>query len=386
MKRIAFAGGGVSGGHVATIGAVFQEFQRRSGAGGARARGSAGSGLAYLWIGSRDGRERARAEQLGIPFVVVPVGKLRRYLSVANVVDLFRIPAGVVASVRALRRFRPDALFVSGGYVSLPPAVAAWLLRIPVVIHESDVAPGLANRLVARFARVVCVGSQEARAGFRRLDARGRVVVTGNPMRDELIGGDASQGAALFGFRVDVPTVLVIGGAQGSRLMNEAVIAARAELSAIAQVVHVCGEAHVEELRRLMGGAAARYRLVGFLHSDLRDVLALATIAVTRGSANVLNELAAYGVPSVVVPMEAYASGHQLDNARRVQAHQAGVVVRESELTPEAVVSAVREIVSDGARRAEMSAQARALFVPDAARAICREITRSLTKGKRDGE
>jgi UDP-N-acetylglucosamine--N-acetylmuramyl-(pentapeptide) pyrophosphoryl-undecaprenol N-acetylglucosamine transferase len=352
--RILVTGGGVSGGHSASIVAIVHEFRSRS------------DQWEFYWIGSKRGRERVQASSLGIPFVAVPVGKLRRYVSVRNVVDVIKIPFGVIMSLFVVVRFRPDVVFAAGGYVSVPASIAAWMLRKPVVIHENDVAPGLANRILARVSTKVFVSAKETAALFSGQD----VVHTGIPLRKDIMDGDAARGRSAFGFSADVPVLLVIGGGQGAQSMNEAVIEAREELEQICQVIHIAGEAHVDNVRSRTGNDSSRYVLLDYGREQLRDLYAMADVVLTRGGAHALNEIAYYGIPSIVVPMERYSSGHQGVNARRIADHGAGIMIHDSNLTGRILLDTMKMMLRDRKQLAQMSAQVRSLFQPDAASRI----------------
>ena len=238
--RIVIAGGG-TGGHVtpavATIAAL-------------RARG-VGS-LELLWIGSRDGIEGRMAAEGGIPFRAIQAGKLRRYLSFENLIDFGRIPVGAAQALALLRRFDPEVIFSTGGFVSVPTVAAGWLLRRPVLTHEQTAQFGLANRLNLRFATTIALPYESSRAFVPPTTKR--VVVTGNPVRDEILRGDHAEGARLLGLDPTLPTIYITGGALGARAINEAVAAILPDLLAHYQVIHSRGTQPVAptlaELRR----------------------------------------------------------------------------------------------------------------------------------------
>ena len=367
--RVIIAGGG-TGGHTS--------------AGLAVAAALAAGGAEVHWIGSHDGVEARRVPEAGVPFHPISTGKLRRYWDRKNVSDLFfRVPAGFVQSLRLLRRLRPDVLFSAGGFVSVPPALAARALRIPVVVHEQTAVPGLANRITARFAARIAVSfPQASHQGSGGGFAADRVVLTGNPVRREVLGGSREAALADFGFDAAVPLVYVTGGAQGSHRINRVVGEALPRLLAICQILHQCGDqpetgdhAWLLDLARALPPASRpRYVVRRYVDAELRDVYAAAALLVGRSGAGTVTECCGLGVPAVFIPLPGASGDEQTANARLVEAVGGAVVLPQSEVTAERLVDTLTRLLADRAGLEAMGARARTLAVPDAAQRLARII------------
>lgn len=350
-RCVAFTGGGTAG-HVFPGLAVAAELARRW------------EGR-IVWLGSRTGPERGLVEAAGIPFHAIPAGKLRRYLSIANVTDLFRVAGGIAASLRVLAIERPALLFSKGGFVSVPPVVAARLLGIPAVTHESDIDPGLATRINARSCEQVLVSHAVTVAHFPPA-LRGRVVVTGNPLRAAFAAADPAEGRRAAGCAPGDRLVLVLGGSSGAAAMNALVGPVAGELCAEGiRLVHQTGGGKRD------APTAPGYRAIAFIGEELPHLMAGADLVVSRAGANTLAEIAALGKPSLLVPLPAAVSrGDQLRNAEAFRAAGAAEVLPEETATPAALRDRVRALLADPARRAAMARAARGLAMPDPASRI----------------
>jgi UDP-N-acetylglucosamine--N-acetylmuramyl-(pentapeptide) pyrophosphoryl-undecaprenol N-acetylglucosamine transferase len=345
---IVFTGGGTAG-HVFPALAVIDELAPRW-------QGR------VVWIGSAGGMEREILRRRGIPYYGIPTGKLRRYLALANFLDLFRIAAGFFASLAVLTRERPRLVFSKGGYVTVPPLAAARLLGIPSFTHESDLNPGLATRINARSAERVLVSFAES-AGYLSPALRGKVAHTGNPVRRSLLAGDPAAGRSFAGCPPDRPLLLVLGGSLGSAFLNDAVERGLSELTSRCFVVHQMGDAHFR------AAGVPGYQAVAFLDEELPHLLAACDLVLCRAGANTLWELAALGKPAVLVPLSGRSSrGDQLENARHFAARGAALVVPEEEGAR--LVAEVLRLLEDRPRLAEMGRKARELGRPEAAARI----------------
>lgn len=372
--RIVLTGGG-TGGHVSPAVAVITRLRERS--------AEEGLGLELLYVGSVSGVERRTITGVGVPYKAIQTGKLRRYLSLETPVDLlFRLPAGYFQALRALRRFKPDVIFSTGGYVCVPTIIAGRTLGIPSMTHEQTALVGLANRIAGRFADRVAISFQHSAAFF----PAGKTVLTGNPVRPSVLQGDASRAATRYGFETGVPTLYVTGGAQGSHAINTAVRDALLRLLECCQVVHQCGEGpdgSGEDLRALLQAreelapdVRRRYHVQAFVGDEIGDVYALASLVVGRAGAGTVNELASLGKPSVLVPLPGSAGGEQEANARALEKEDGAVVLLQSELTPGSLVDTVCGLINDAARLQEMSRGAKKLAVSGAADMIIDELLR----------
>lgn len=345
-KRIAFTGGGTAG-HVFPGLSVAASLD----------------GYELFWIGSSRGMERKLVEDAGIPFKGIPSGKLRRYFDLKNLTDLFRIAAGFFSSFRFLRRFRPELLFSKGGYVSVPPVLAARLLKIPVITHESDLTPGLATRINSRFADRILVSYDETRRFFPSKVAD-RLLFTGNPVRKEILEADRERGRRMLGIGGDDLLVLVLGGSQGALQINRLMAEIGRDLTKLAHVVHQTGP--WEEAPQKSGF----YRPIPFIGPELPDYLAAADLLISRAGASTLWEAAVQAVPMVLIPLGTGSSrGDQLKNSRLLA--QAGAAeVLTGDVTPSELLNTVCTVLEDSEKRQSMGRAAAAWGCRDAAEKI----------------
>ena len=351
--RIVIAGGG-TGGHVLPAISVHQELQRR------------GIAVDCLWIGSRSGVESAEAERAGIPFVTVQTGKFRRYIDPKTIPDLVRIPIGAVQAATHLARFRPDVVFSTGGFVSVPTVLATRLFA-PALTHEQTAIIGLANRINARFAAVFAV-SYEATAVIARTLHR-HVIVTGNPVRQALREGDATRARALFGFDADLPVIYLTGGARGASALNHRLFDLLPWLLARAQVVHQTGARDAnpdydEAVRRrdaLPAHLRDRYAPREFIGPELFDLYALASLIVGRAGAGTVAELAFAGKASLLVPLPLSGGGEQERNAAMLGSAGAAVVLAQTDATSDRLRAELDALLSTPGRLKQMAANAATL-------------------------
>ncbi|MFP4483744.1 MAG: undecaprenyldiphospho-muramoylpentapeptide beta-N-acetylglucosaminyltransferase [Spirochaetota bacterium] len=313
------------------------------------------------WIGSAKGVEREIVASFGLPFWSIPAGKLRRYPSLANLPDMLRVLAGLVASLFLLGRLRPIALFSKGGFVSVPPAIAAWILRIPVYSHESDVDPGLATRINARCSRQVFIPYEGSRIHYpRRL--QDRLVVTGNPVRRRVLQADPTAGRAFCGFTGERPIVLFAGGSRGAAQINGIVREIAPRLRRRADLVHQRGLHPAPEAN------ASDYVSFDFLVEEFPDILAAADLVVCRAGAGTLWELAATGTPAVLIPLMFGSSrGDQVRNAQVYGEAGAAVSLIGDAATAPAVADAIESLLDDAERLRRMSEAAASFGAAEAA-------------------
>jgi len=349
-RSIVFTGGG-SAGHVVPCLPVMDALAAR--------------GWSVSFVGGRDGPEAQLIGATPYRFASIAAGKLRRYFSLRNATDAGRVFAGIWQAYRLLRATRPAIVFSKGGFVAFPVVVAAWLNRIPVVAHESDLTPGLANRLSLPFCRAVCTNFADTRFARRGLE----VVRTGTPLREALQRGDAQRGRAQVGAPASTRVLLVVGGSLGSENLNALVRRALPDL-ATWFVVHVCGPGRIDPSY----AAAPSYRQLEYVGDGWGDVLAAADVVVSRSGANSLYELVALGKPHVLVPLTRAASrGDQIDNARYAAEHGWSCVVEEESATPSGLVAAVE---ATWRTRDEIRARLASAGLADGTAAICAVLER----------
>jgi UDP-N-acetylglucosamine--N-acetylmuramyl-(pentapeptide) pyrophosphoryl-undecaprenol N-acetylglucosamine transferase len=347
--RVLLAGGG-SGGSATPVLAVAQALRVQH------------PDVELCYVGTVDGPEADLAAAAGIPFVAVRSGKLRRYWDLRNLTDPARVLLGVGEAYGIARRFKPQAAFAAGGFAAVPPMVAARLAGARTIIHQQDVAPGLANRLLTPLADTITVSVSSSAAHF---PAR-RTVLTGNPVRQELLAADPARAIAAFGLDPAVPLVVVTGGGTGALGLNRLVSEAVPWLVADAQVVHLTGRG-----RAVPTQASARYQTREFVVAEMPDLLAAATLVVSRAGMGTLTELAALGKAGLVVPMP---DSHQWANARAFAALGAIEVVDQQQVTAGEFAARVGALLAAPDRRARLGAALAASMPRDAAARIATAI------------
>ncbi len=364
--RVVIAGGG-TGGHISPAVAVAAELQ---------ARGP----VDLHWIGSRNGFERDAAREREIPFYQVRTGKLRRYFALETIGDAFRVPAGILEARRILKRLKPDVIFSTGGFVSTPTVIAGRSLGIPSLTHEQTASLGLATRINARFCDTVALSFPNHATLKTRPSAR--VVVTGNPVRPWILNGDRHRFCSLFGIPPELPVVYVTGGAQGAHALNTAIGGALPELLKTTAIIHQCGpQSGNGDFQRLLdlrqqldAGLQDRYVPVERVGDELAHIYASATLVVGRAGAGTVAELAAVGLPSILVPLP--GADEQRRNAAVLESAGGAVVIDETDLTPGRLLEEVTRITANPELRAQMARAACSSRAEDPAGKLCDELIR----------
>lgn len=368
---IVFTGGG-TGGHFYPLIAIAEALNDL-----VRERRLVAPKLYYLAPDPFD--EKALFEN-GIVYIRVGAGKVRRYASLQNVTDFFRTIVGICSALMTLFRLYPDVVMSKGGYASVPAVVAAHLLGIPIVIHESDTKPGRANLLAARWALKIGVSFESAAERFPE-KARGKIARTGTPVRKALAGVKAEGAQQFLELESGLPTLLILGGSQGAQKINDVVLSALPELVAAANVIHQTGQAHfanVELVARVAlaeSPRAKRYHPIAYLsQAALQRASAAADLIVSRAGANSIAEISLWKKPAILIPIPESVSHDQRTNAYGYAHTGAAIVLEEENLTPHLLVSEVRRIVGDGELQKRMGAAAAGFTDPDAARILADEI------------
>ncbi len=322
MKKIVLTGGGTAG-HVTPNIALLP------------ALAQAGYEVAY--VGSYDGIEKRLISDFNIPYTGISTGKFRRYLDPKNLTDPFRVIKGFSEARKYLKEFQPDVVFSKGGFVSVPVVRAAASLKIPCIIHESDMTPGLANKLCISAASKVCCNFPET---LQMLPPK-KAVLTGSPIRKELAQGSRLAGLNLCGFTANKPVIMVIGGSLGAANVNKAVREALPRLLEDFQVVHLCGKDKMDNLLLNTPG----YKQFEYIKAELKDLFAMADVVISRAGANAICELLALRKPNILIPLPAASSrGDQILNARSFEAQGFSIVIQEEELLPELLADKVHEL------------------------------------------
>lgn len=322
MKKIVLTGGGTAG-HVTPNIALLPALKE--------------AGYEITYMGSYDGIEKKLIADFEIPYAGISTGKFRRYLDVKNFTDPFRVIKGFAEAKKFLKQYRPDVVFSKGGFVSVPVVRAAASLGIPCIIHESDMTPGLANKLCIPVAEKVCCNFPET---LKNLPEK-KAVLTGSPIRAELAQGNQVKGLDLCGFTANKPVILVMGGSLGAANVNKAVRETLPLLNEDFQVVHLCGKGKVDEQLLNTPG----YRQFEYIKEELKDLFAMADVVVSRAGANAICELLALKKPNILIPLPAASSrGDQLLNAASFASQGFSKVLQEEEITPQLLADQVREL------------------------------------------
>jgi UDP-N-acetylglucosamine--N-acetylmuramyl-(pentapeptide) pyrophosphoryl-undecaprenol N-acetylglucosamine transferase len=364
--RLIIAAGG-TGGHVLPAVAVIRELRSR------------GIPLDAKWIGGTEGIEAETAKADEIPFDAIPTGKLRRYLDVRTARDAINIPRGVLAARRLVRAFRPDVVFSTGGFVSVPTVIASRG-RAPILTHEQTTIIGLANKINLRFANELALSFEDTTKRVGKTKAK--IVVTGNPIRSELLAGDAGRGRQRFSFTADLPIVFVTGGARGASPLNQRIKAILPHLLEHAQIVHQTGPASANadfaELTALKESLpaelAGRYVPTEFVREEIADVYAMADLVVSRAGAGTVAELSALGKAAIMIPLPLSGGGEQIVNARALANHDAAIMLMQDDATPERLLNEATSLLTDRGRRETMARAAAALGRRDAAARLANEL------------
>jgi UDP-N-acetylglucosamine--N-acetylmuramyl-(pentapeptide) pyrophosphoryl-undecaprenol N-acetylglucosamine transferase len=309
-----------------------------------------------LYVGTRDGPEAALAAAQRIPFAGVAAGKLRRYWDVRNLTDPPRVVLGILQSYALVRRFRPDVAFAAGGFGAVPPIIAARLFGAYTVIHQQDVEPGLANRLLVPFASRITVSLDSSLTHF----PRSRTTITGNPVREEIFSADPQRLFTDMALSPEVPLVVVTGGGTGALGLNRLVAAAAPRLVENVQVVHLTGRGRgVPSVVN-----SPRYRSIEFVVDEMPGLLAAASVVVSRAGMGTLTELAALAKASLIVPLP---GSHQWANAAAFARLGAIEVADQDALTPDTLAQRILSLQADPPRREQLGRALAASMPRDAA-------------------
>ena len=313
-KKIVFTGGG-SAGHVTPNMALINELDNWD----------------KYYIGSKKGIEKELIEKIGIPYFGINSGKLRRYIDVENFVDIFRVIKGCFEARSVLKKIKPDLVFSKGGFVSVPVIIGAKTLGIPIFIHESDMTPGLANKISQRFSTRIFTSFEETKNFF----PENKTVDIGSPIRKEIVSGSAVKGRDFLGFDHHSPILTIMGGSLGAKKINEVVRQSLDQLTAAYQVVHLCGKNNLDSNL----SSHPRYKQFEYVHDKLPDILAATDIVITRGGSNAIFEFLALNIPMLIIPLGLNQSrGDQILNAKAFQEKGYSLTLEEEKLTRESLI------------------------------------------------
>lgn len=321
MKKIVLTGGGTAG-HVTPNIALIPELKKK--------------GYEIHYIGSYEGIERTLMKDLDVAYYPISSGKLRRYLDPKNLSDPFKVVKGLGQARKLLKKIKPDVVFSKGGFVSVPVVLAAKSRRIPCVIHESDMTPGLANKICIPCANWICTNFPET---LKHLPSE-KAVLTGSPIREELFHGNKQKGLDFCGFNREKPVLLVIGGSLGAVAVNNAVRSILPTLLKDFQVIHLCGQ---DKIDPSLEGAKG-YVQFEYIKDELSDLMAASDVMISRAGANAICEILALRKPNILIPLSAQASrGDQILNAASFEKAGYSIVIQEEDITDAKLLAAVSE-------------------------------------------
>lgn len=320
-KKIILTGGGTAG-HVTPNLALLPYLEKE--------------GFEVAYIGSDEFIESTLIPDMGIPYCGISTGMLRRYRTLKNLTDPFKVFKGIHQAKKYIKTFKPDVIFSKGGFVGLPVAYAGFLCRVPVIIHESDMTSGLANKLSLPVAKKICCNFPET---VKELP-KGKAVLTGSPIRDELLKGNAKEGMEICGFDDSKPVIMVIGGSLGAASVNKAVRDALPVLLKDFQVVHICGKEKLDESLNNMTG----YKQFEYVTEGLNHIFALADVIISRAGANSICEILALKKPNLLIPLVKASRGDQILNARSFESQGYSMVLPDDECNKDTLVERVTEL------------------------------------------
>ncbi len=356
--------GGVSGGHIVPLIAVAKKIKEKN------------PTVEFLFIGPRGELEERLMSEAGIPIKGIATGKWRRYFSWLNFVDVFKIPFGVIQVLGILLWYMPEAIFSKGGSSSLPVVLVGWLYRIPIMIHESDANPGLANSMLGKFSSRVAISYPSAESYF----PASQVVLTGSPLRADIAQGDASKARTMFSLSESKKTIFVWGGSQGSQVINDKILEILPDLMHKYQIIHQTGEKNLAAVKHKAGELGIKaghegYYPVAFIGEEMRDILAAADLIISRAGSSSISEIAANGKPSIIIPIEHSNRDHQRMNAYAVAKVGGCIVLEENNLGSNMLKSKIDEIANDNALSEKLGKNIKQNFYhPDAAEKIAEGI------------
>ncbi len=325
MKKILLTGGGTAG-HVTPNIALLPSLKKL--------------GYEIKYMGSYDGIEKKLIEELGIEYIGISSGKLRRYWSLKNFTDPFRVIKGFSEAKKYMKEYKPDIVFSKGGFVSVPVVLAADKYKIPVIIHESDMTPGLANKIAIPHAQKICHNFPETAQYL----PKGKSVLTGSPIRKELLSGNKELGLHMCNFTADKPIIMVIGGSLGAVAVNQIVRDSLDILLKDFQIVHLCGKGKIDESLNNKAG----YIQFEYIKNELKDLFAMSDIIISRAGANAICEILALKKPNLLIPLSARASrGDQILNAESFRKQGFSLVLDEDTLTKELFIDTVHQLYNE---------------------------------------
>ncbi|MCL2705852.1 MAG: undecaprenyldiphospho-muramoylpentapeptide beta-N-acetylglucosaminyltransferase [Spirochaetaceae bacterium] len=372
-----FTGGGTAG-HVFPGLAVMDSFEKLC--------KEKGIDCDFFWIGSTSGMEKRLLQGKGIVFFGIQTGKLRRYFSFRNFIDIFRTLAGIIASFYILLKKRPAIIFSKGGYVSVPPVLAGKILGIPVVTHESDYTPGLATRINKRFSKLIMLSFEESKKYFKEKEYD-KLIFTGNPVREIFYNANAGRGKEIASICENIPVIMIIGGSLGAREINGLTEKLLPQLLKNYYVIHQSGNNELSEnISILSEDLRKRYKRYSFIGNEIADLIAASDIVISRAGAGSIWELAAIGKASILIPLRGKGTrGDQVKNAGFLKSKEAAIVLEDKEIIPDNLYNTVVSLISDKELINKMENRIKELNKPGSSDYISQKLFENLKLNDKSG-
>jgi len=360
--KIIFTGGGTAG-HIYPLLAVARELKKNY----------PFAGFDFLYLGPKDKFAKTILSLEGIKVKTVISGKFRRYFSFKNILDFFKMPIGILQAFYFVFIFSPDVVFSKGGYGSIPTVLAAWFLQTPIFLHESDVTPGIANKIASRFAVEIFISFSIKETDY--FSGR-KMLSVGNPVRSEILGGNKEDAKRVFSLTGEKPIIFITGGSQGAQIINDRILAVLPEMLNDFEVIHQTGNKHFKQILEeskviLSQNARKYYHPVPYLDiKNLSHALKIADLIISRAGSGSIFEIAAMGKPSILVPLEGSAQDHQVRNAYAVSQRGAALVIEEPNFRPHFLLEKIKLLFKNPEKIKLLSQRAREFSRPEAAKII----------------
>lgn len=351
--------GGGSGGHITPLLAVAKNLQQHN------------SNLKLLYLGSGNPLEKKLSQTAKIPYQAISTGKLRRYFDLQNLKDFFLFLKGIWQAYFLIKKHNPQLIFSKGGFVSLPVCLAGAMQKKTIILHESDIAMGLANRIISRIAKRICLTFDQI-----PLKDHYKYVVTGTPVRPFLLKGKVKLTLEKLQFKKEKPILLVMGGSQGAQFINNLIFKNLKELLKKYQIIHLCGQGK-QKLIKEVGYLGFEY-----VEEELADFYAIASLIISRAGANSLAEISAIGKPSLLIPLPSAANNHQFKNAEFFSNQKAAIMLEESKLSDQIFLDKIDTILSNSDLQKEIQNNLQKLYNPKSTEQITNVILTELEKSR----
>lgn len=320
MKKIILTGGGTAG-HVTPNIALIPKLKEK--------------GYEIIYIGSKEGIEKKLIEEQGIKYYSIESGKLRRYIDLKNITDSIKVVKGVAQSIKLIKKIKPNIIFSKGGFVSVPVVIGGYLNKVPVIIHESDMTSGLANKISAPFSNKICITFSEAIKNF----PKEKVIITGTPIRKELLKGEKEKGLKITKFKNNNPVILIMGGSLGAEKINKTIENSLEKLLNNYNVIHICGKGKLNNIEK------ENYYKTEYVTEELKDLLKLSDIIISRAGSNSICEILELKKPNILIPLSKNVSrGDQILNAKYFEKEGFSKVIEDDNLTKEILIKEIEDL------------------------------------------